>query len=135
VFFLDTSALVKRYVDESGTRSVVALMDADPEWAASALALCEAEIVLCHLAPSEAAAVPLIEALRREWAAFAVVPVDEPCLSRAREISCQFGTRTVDSIHLAAADRLPRPMTCATFERRQAAAAAGMGLLVRPTAI
>jgi uncharacterized protein len=135
VLVLDTSALVKRYVNEGGTRAVVALMDADPEWAASALALAEAEIALCHRAERESIFEPLIAALRRDWASFAIVPVDDSCLTRAREIGCQFGTRTMDSIHLAAADRLPRPVTFVTFDRRQAAAAAGMGLLVRPTAL
>jgi hypothetical protein len=135
VLFLDTSALVKRYIDETGTRAVVALMDADAAWAASAMALAEAEIALCHRAPLEAMAEPLVAALRRDWASFAIVPVDDGCLARAREIGCQFGTRTMDSIHLAAADRLPRPVTFVTFDRRQAAAAAGMGLLVRPTAL
>jgi predicted nucleic acid-binding protein len=135
VLFLDTSALVKRYVDESGTRAVTALMDADSDWAASALALAEAEIALCHRAQHEAMVAPLVEALRRDWASFAIVPVDDPCLTRAKEIGCQFGTRTIDSIHLAAADRLPRPLTFVTFDRRQGAAAAGMGLTVRPTAL
>jgi uncharacterized protein len=135
VIFLDTSALVKRYVDESGTRTLMALMNADGDWTASAIALAETEITLCRRAERENIAEPLLDALRREWSRFAVVPVDESCLARAREIGCQFGTRTIDSIHLAAADRLPRPVTFVTFDRRQAAAAAGMGFLVRPASL
>lgn len=132
MIFIDTSALVKRYVNETGSRSVMALMDADGAWAAAAIALTESEISLCHRADRESTADPLIDALRRDWPRFSVIPVDEPCLARAREIGCQFGTRAMDSIHLAAADRLPRPLTFITFDRRQAAAAAGMGFLVRP---
>ena len=135
MIFVDTSALVKRYVNETGSRAVMALMDADGAWAAAAIALTETEITLCHRAEREPTANPLIDALRRDWPRFAIVPVDEACLARAREIGCQFGTRTVDSIHLAAADRLPRPLTFVTFDRRQAAAAAGMGFLVRPTGL
>lgn len=135
MLFLDTSALVKRYVDEAGTKAVVALMDADSDWAASAMALAEAEIALCHRADHEPMIEPLVAALRRDWSSFAIVPVDDRCLSRAMEIGCRFGTRTMDSIHLAAADRLPRPLTFVTFDKRQAAAAAGMGLLVRPSAL
>jgi predicted nucleic acid-binding protein len=135
VIFLDTSALVKRYVDESGTRTLIALMNADVAWTASAIALAETEITICRRAERESIAAPFIDALRREWTRFAVVPVDESCLQRAREIGCQFGTRTMDSIHLAAADRLPRPLTFVTFDRRQAGAAAGMGFLVRPSAL
>ena len=36
VIFLDTSALVKRYVDENGSRTVMAAMDADSVWLAAA---------------------------------------------------------------------------------------------------
>ena len=45
---LDTSALVKRYLDEEGTPLVLARMADDPEWCASALALTEVHITLCH---------------------------------------------------------------------------------------
>ena len=135
MIFIDTSALVKRYLNENGSRTVMAAMEADTMWAAAAVALAECEITLCHRAGSEATSAPMIAALRREWARFTTVPMDDTCLARAREIGCQFGTRTMDSIHLAAADRLPRPLIFVTFDRRQAAAAAGMGLLVRPSAL
>jgi predicted nucleic acid-binding protein len=135
VIFIDTSALVKRYLSENGSRTVLALMDADGAWSAAALALTEAEVAICHRASNDAVAAPIVEALRRDWARFAVVPVDDACLGRAREIGCQFGSRTLDAIHLAAADRLPRPLTFVTFDRRQAATAAGMGLVVRPTGL
>jgi len=135
VIFLDTSALVKRYVAEDGTRTLIALMDADASWAASGVTATEAEITLCRRAELESVSAPLIDALRRDWPRFAVVPIDEACLARAREIGCQFGTRTLDSIHLAAADRLPRPLTFVTFDRQQAAAAAAIGFLVQPPSL
>jgi predicted nucleic acid-binding protein len=135
MLFLDTSALVKRYVDEGGTRTLMALMDADGAWAASALAVTEAEIAICHRAASEPVAAPMVDALRRDWARMAVVPLDEACLERAREIGCQLGTRTLDSIHLAAADRLPRPLTFVTFDRRQGAVASTLGFVVRPSSL
>jgi uncharacterized protein len=133
--FLDSSAIVKRYVDETGTRAVLALMEADPDWAASAAALAESEIAFCHRAPGEAVAETLVQALRRDWLRFIVVPTDDECLTRAAEIGCRYGTRTLDAIHLAAADRLPRPVTFVTFDGRQGDAATSLGLAVRPTAI
>jgi predicted nucleic acid-binding protein len=135
VIFLDTSALVKRYVDESGSRTVMAAMEADPSWAAAAIALTECEIALCQRAGRDTTAAPLLAALRREWPRFAVIPIDDTCLARAREIGCELGTRTMDSIHLAAADRLPQPLTFVTFDRRQATAAAALGFRVRPTGL
>ncbi len=41
MLFLDTSALVKRYVEEDGTELVLRLMDQDPRWAVSAIARTE----------------------------------------------------------------------------------------------
>ena len=135
MIFLDTSALVKRYVDENGSRTVMAAMDADSVWLAAAIALTECEISLCQRAGRESTAAPLISALRREWPRFTVIPIDDTCLARAREIGCDLGTRTMDSLHLAAADRLPPPVTFLTFDRRQAQAAAALGFRVRPTGL
>ena len=135
MIFVDTSALVKRYLDESGTRTVMAAMDADTAWAASAVALVECEIALCQRAGRDTTAAPLLAALRREWPRFAVIPIDDTCLARARDIGCELGTRTMDSIHLAAADRLPRPLTFVTFDRRQADAAGALGFRVLPTGL
>jgi predicted nucleic acid-binding protein len=59
-----------------------------------------------------------------------VVPVDPACLERAAEIGCQFEVRTLDALHLAAADRLPRPVVMLTFDQRQADAARSMDLVV-----
>jgi predicted nucleic acid-binding protein len=59
------------------------------------------------------------------------VPVDDRCLAHAVELGATFGLRTVDAVHLAAADRLPRPATYLTFDRRQIPAAAGLGFEVR----
>jgi hypothetical protein len=43
--------------------------------------------------------------------------------------------RIVDAIHLAAADRLPRPARYLTFDRHQIPAAAALGFeVVSPTA-
>lgn len=130
MLFLDTSALVKRYVDEDGTELVLRLMDEDPIWAVSAVARTEAEITLCRLGfgPDESDAVQ--KCLRDDWDRFHVVPVDPACLDRAAEIGCRHEVRTLDALHLAAADRLPRPLVLLTFDRRQGEAARSLDLLV-----
>ena len=130
MLFLDTSALVKRYVDESGTELVVRRMDEDEVWAASSLARTEAEITLCRLGygPDELDALRL--RLRNDWDRCLVVPLDGACLDRAARIGCEHEVRTLDALHLAAADRLPRPLVMLTFDRRQAEAARSLGLIV-----
>lgn len=135
MLFLDTSALLKRYVDEDGTLLVLELMDSDVEWVASALAHAEAEVTLCHLGLDTESETEQRRRLRDDWERFLVVPIDGPCLARAADIGCGQRIRTLDALHLAAADRLPRPFTFLTFDRRQAHAAAAIGLSVAPGAM
>lgn len=124
---LDASALVKRYVDEAGTSDVVRLMADDSGWAASALCRAEAHVTLCHLGFEEAIERQLAHSLEADWEHFLVVPVDDLCLARAAEIGCDRRLRTLDAVHLAAADRLPHPFTFVTFDVRQAEAARVLG--------
>lgn len=124
---LDASALVKRYVEEAGTSDVVALMTGDPGWCASALCRAETHVTLCHLGFEEAVEEQLTRSLQADWEHFLVVPVDDFCLARAAEIGCERKLRTLDAVHLAAADRLPRPFTFVTFDVRQGQGARSLG--------
>jgi len=105
-------------------------MGEDGEWAMSAVARTEAEISLCRLGfePDESEGV--WERLREDWERCHVIPVDPPCLGRAAEIGCRYEVRTLDALHLAAADRLPQPLVVLTFDRRLADAARLMELAV-----
>jgi predicted nucleic acid-binding protein len=129
---LDTSALLKRYVDEEGTALVLDLMAADRDWCASSLALAEAQVALCQLELDEDARREQIGALKTDWDFFRVVPVDHLCLARAAEIGCTHRVRALDAIHLAGADRLPRPLVFLTFDSRQAAVARELDLELAP---
>jgi predicted nucleic acid-binding protein len=132
--FLDTSALVQRYVDEPGRRLVLETMAGDDVWVASALARTEVMITLHQLAVGPRQQARLWSAFRDDWDAFAVVPVDERCLGRAVELGSSFSMRIVDAVHLAAADRLPRPVRYLTFDRHQIPAAATLGFeVISPT--
>ena len=134
--FVDTSALVRRYVDEPGRRLVVETMaEENGAWVASALARTEVMITLHQLAAGPRQQARLWSAFRDDWDAFAVVPVDDRCLGRAVELGSSFSMRVVDAIHLAAADRLPRPARYLTFDRHQIPAAASLGFeVISPTA-
>ena len=125
---LDTSALLKRYLDEDGTDLVMEQMADDAEWCASALALTEAQITLCHSGLAPALLTQTSAALRSDWEYLVVVPVDDLCLARSREIGCAQRIRTLDAIHLAAAERIPGPARFLTFDARQREGAAALGL-------
>ncbi len=128
--FLDTSALLRRYVDEPGRDLVVDAMAEDPLWVASALARTEVMVCLHQLAAGPRQQTRLWSSFRDDWDAFAIVPVDDRCLGRAVELGSSYSMRTVDAIHLAAADRIPRPLKYLTFDRHQIPAAATLGFEV-----
>lgn len=132
--FLDTSAWIRRYAHDRDRNLVVASMTDDLDWCASALARTETQLVLQRLATSPEGVIELWRRLRDDWEAVHVVPVDDRCLARATEIGAEFGVRTLDAIHLAAADRLPAPVDFLSFDRHQLPAAVGLGLrVITPT--
>jgi uncharacterized protein len=65
--------------------------------------------------------------LRDDWGRIAVVPVDTLCLERASELARLHPVKMSDAIHLAAADRIPKPVAFATFDHHQMPVAKGLG--------
>ena len=127
---VDSSAFVKRYLQEPGRELVLDAMGADDVWCASELCRTEVLLVLHRIASGPRQARDLAASFRDDWDACNVVPVDDRCLARATDVGTEFGLRTVDAIHLAAADRLPRPTSFLTFDRHQIPGALALGLQV-----
>ena len=125
--FLDASGVLARYLTGAAGDTARAAMAADPVWCASALALTEALMVVDHLDVEQAGREELRRAIRDDWERIHVVPVDGRCLDRAAELGRTQPLRTVDALHLAAADRLPRPLTYVTFDPRQIPVALSLG--------
>ena len=130
VLFVDTSALVRRYVHGPDRALVLRTMDEADAWCASALTRSETELALRRMSAQPVQYDRFGAALQRDWDAFWVVPLDARCLARAAQLGAQFGLRTVDALQLAAADRLPRPARILTFDRHHIPAATGLGLEV-----
>lgn len=128
--FVDTSALVHRYLATPQRAPVETAMTADPLWCASALCRTEAAMALRRLASSQGQLDRLWAGLAADWDTMATVPVDSRCLAAAADLGTTYGLRTVDAVHLAAADRLPRPLGYLTLDRRQLPAAVALGFHV-----
>lgn len=109
---------------------VLEAMAGDDAWCASALARTEAQVALHRASVTSRQQRELWRALRDEWEAFWVVPLDDRGMARAVEVGAAYGVRIVDAIHLAAADRLPPPVRYLTFDRQQIPAAAALGFEV-----
>jgi hypothetical protein len=105
----------------------------DPVWCASALAQAEALGMVDRVCDIATDGDRVRRALRDDWERIHVVPVDQRCLDRAAELTREQPLRTVDALHLAAADRLPRPTTFLTFDPRQIPVALALGFDVIST--
>ncbi|MEL6893328.1 MAG: type II toxin-antitoxin system VapC family toxin [Actinomycetota bacterium] len=132
---LDTSALLALAVE--GPQRRVALdaldADADPVWAASAMALTEALPAIDRLADQQITRLDLEDAIRLVWDHLHVVPVDQRCLDRAAALARTQPVRLSDAIQLAAAERLPRPIRFVTFDPAQIGVAMSLGFDVIST--
>jgi uncharacterized protein len=123
--FFDTSAVVALHID-TPLRGV-ALAALQSPTCVSALALTEALALVDKLTDEPVVRSDLEDALRLQWDRHAVVPVDQRCLDRAAELLRTQPLRLADAIQLAAADRLPRPVTFVTFDPAQIPVALSLG--------
>lgn len=130
---LDTTALLGRFLSGPHRQVVVDVMTSDPVWCASALALAEALPLVDRVTDNPVDRDRLRRAIRDDWERTHVVPVDALCLDRAAELAREQPLRTVDALHLAAADRLPPPVTFVTFDPRQIPVALALGFDVVST--
>ena len=123
--FFDTSAVVALHVDSPLRR--IALDALDDITCVSALALTEALALVARLTDERVLQDDLEDALRLQWDRYAVVPVDQRCLDRAAALLREQPLRLADALHLAAADRLPRPVQFVTFDPAQIPVALSLG--------
>ncbi len=123
--FFDTTAVLVLHV-ESPTRPIALDALAD-QTCVSALALTEALAMVPKLTDQAVLQDDLEDALRLQWDRYAVVPLDQRCLDRAAQLMRTQPLRLADALHLAAADRLPRPITFVTFDPTQIPVALSLG--------
>ena len=142
ILYLDTSALIKRYITEPGSEDVQAwLADAEP---ASTSIITKAEM---GAAITKAIRMNWLTAqqgqttlkwFRSEWESFGRLPINEATVQRADALACQHNLRGYDAIHLACAlthrDGLGIALKFATYDRALWQAAKDEGLQVLPEA-
>lgn len=127
--YVDTSALLKRYVYERDSEVAKQLMSTDPVVVTSRLTEVELRRNLTRLLDGD----DLVRARRRAQAdldAFALVNLDAATCNEAARIAEQILCRSLDALHVAAALRTGRSTTLLTFDIRQAQAARSVGLSV-----
>jgi len=125
IVYFDTSALVKAYVQEEGSKEVIALMD-DEDNLFGSIVLVKVEMasaiqraVRVAGSPSSAAANAWQDFLE-DWESFTRLRVAIGTVERASDIAWKYGLRGYDSLHLAAAllwqENLGIKLTFAAFD-------------------
>lgn len=123
--FFDTSAAMALHIESPLRRLAVDALGSPT--CVSAIALTEALALIAKLTDEPVVQADLEDALRLQWDRYAVVPVDQRCLDRAAQLLREQPLRLADALHLAAADRLPRPLTFVTFDPTQIPVALSLG--------
>jgi predicted nucleic acid-binding protein len=128
--YVDSSALVKRYVDEPESDAAERVLLSDDAWLTANHTYVEVVLSLARRL-TDADLSPAIEAFKSDWSRMLVVAVDHEICRRAATIGAETHTRTLDALHLAAADRAGgRQLRFLTFDLRLADAARGLGFPV-----
>jgi uncharacterized protein len=131
--YLDASALVAAHLDQPARAVVCGAMAIDAEWCTSGLTLMESLALIDRVADEPIIRGDLEDLVRLTWDRLAVVPVDQRCLDRAAALMRAQPLRLSDALHLAAADRLPRPVSFVTFDPAQIPVALALGFDVVST--
>lgn len=140
MLYADTSAIVKKYVDESGSADVRDVIQREAVIGTCVISRAEAAAAFAKatrvgsLAASDAKA--CYTALLREWKHYARIRITEALIARAGDLAWTLRLRGYDAVHLAAAlhwsERLAEPVVLATFDQELWTAARKMGLEVFP---
>ncbi|MCX6064746.1 MAG: type II toxin-antitoxin system VapC family toxin [Chloroflexi bacterium] len=143
ILYLDTSALIKRYVVEAGSNEVTAFIE---------LAETVGSVILTRIEMAAA----LAKAVRMNWVesgeadsawhdflahwqSFTRLSVTPALAERAARLAWEYGLRGYDATHLAAAllwqETLEMPVTLATYDRELWLAGQKAGLTVWPAGL
>lgn len=138
--YLDTSALVKLYVEEEGSSMVRQWVDDADTVATSIIAFVEARAAFARRRRekriSSAAHARLVRDFEADWGRYLVLEAREPLIRRAGKLTEIHPLRAYDAIHLASAkilrEKLAEPVSFTSWGARLVAAARKEGLEVIP---
>jgi len=136
MLYMDTSALVKKYVEEPRSVEVRGCIAQHESVATATIARVESAATFARASRlgsiTEEAARASHRKFVSEWRTYVRIRVTEALVVRADEMAWTFRLRGYDAVHLAAAlewrDRMEEPITIATFDRDLWRAAAEAGL-------
>ncbi|EGV17949.1 type II toxin-antitoxin system VapC family toxin [Thiocapsa marina] len=136
ILFCDTSALIKLYVREDFTDTMLAAAGAASATAVCRIAWAEAMAALARRSrdnPTDAGAIDTVRRrLRNDWNDYAIIEVTQALVELAGDYADTFALRGYDSVQLAAVRTLHEAsheqVQFACFDRRLQKAARVLGL-------
>ncbi|RME59955.1 MAG: PIN domain-containing protein [Caldilineae bacterium] len=140
ILYVDASALVKRYIQEPGTREVLAAMAEAAVVGTCIISRVETAAALAKAvrmgALTSDVATAALQVFRQEWPSLVRVQATELLMARADALAWEHGLRGYDAVHLAAAllwqDGMDEAVTFAVYDRKLWQAAAASGLIPFP---
>jgi len=141
IVYLDTSALVKRYVAETDSQEVAALIARAEQIGTSLISRVEAAAALAKAVRTGALrrdeANTALTAFHSQWATLVRLYVTEALIAKADDMAWEHGLRGYDAIHLATAmlwqEYIDESILLATFDRQLQQAGQAVGLTVWPS--
>lgn len=138
ILYLDTSAVVKLYVDEASSDQVRAAVAEARGCSSHWIAYAETRAALARKTAEPRYSGQLAEwrtEFERDWRNFRTVSVTPMLVRRAGDLAERFGLRGYDSVHLAAAEAVWRELPgvefrVVVFDEKLTAAARAMGIPV-----
>lgn len=125
--YVDTSALLKRYVAEDESDACERLLLGDLSWVTARHTWIEVVRNLSRLL-SGAERARVKKVFRSDWVRMHVVEIDATVCERAGDLAETLHVRTLDALHLAAAERAGAgALPFLTYDIRQAQAARSLG--------
>lgn len=126
ILYLDSSALVKRYVAEPGSDDVLSLMTEARAAATSLIARSEISAALAKAVRlkvlSRNDATTALQVFRSQWPDIIRVQLTETRVAEADALAWTHALRGYDAVHLASAifwqETIDEPVTVVTFDRQ-----------------
>jgi len=119
ILFCDTSALLKLFIDEQGSESMIEARSSSEGIAVCRITWAESMAAFAQRTRFKGASQ---SGLERAWPDFVIADVTQPLVEKAGMYAEAFALRGYDSVQLAAAHNLHQqldlPMTFACFDRR-----------------
>jgi predicted nucleic acid-binding protein len=143
MLYLDTSAIVKKYVEENGSADVRNCIAQHESVATATISRAESAATFARAVGrgslTEKAARAAHRVFAREWKSYMRIRITESLIARADGVAWTYRLRGYDAVHLAAAlewhDRIDERITLATFDKDLWRAAGDAGLDCFPPAL